>query len=77
MTLFKVDGSNPFSSSKEEKMEERKSSFEQMQEDFIKKGGIRLSSKEWDKIFEGVDRIVKKRWSENSKAVDDKQHYAE
>ena len=77
MTLFKVDGSNPFSSSKEEKMEEQKSSFEQMQEDFIKKGGIRLSSKEWDKIFEGVDRIVKKRWSENSKAVDDKQHYAE
>ena len=58
-------------------MEERKNSVEQMQEDFIKKGGIRLTSKEWDKIFEGVDRIVKKRWREQLKSVDDKQRYAE
>ncbi len=58
-------------------MEERKNSVEQMQEDFIKEGGVRLSSKEWDEIFEGVDRIVKKRWREHPMAVDDKQRYAE
>ena len=77
MTLFKVGGSNPFSSSKEEKMEERKNSVKQMQEDFIEKGCVRLSGKEWDEIFEGVDRIVKKHWHEHPKAIDDKLYYAE
>lgn len=58
-------------------MEERKISVEQMKEDFIKKGGIRLSSKEWDEIFEGVDRIIKNCWREHTRAVDDKQYHAE
>ena len=58
-------------------MGERKNSVGQMQEGFIKKGGVCLGTKEWDKVFDGVDDIIKKRWREHTMAVDDKQRYQE